>query len=384
MLTLILAALASAACSPLTVVQPTQSAPTPVVQTDPAATEDPSTGAPTEAVTAGPARFMMFDRQQKVATAYDADGNVAYRIPTPALEYPAPYSTSIVDGAVYYVSPMDHAIIRASQGEAVRVNVPTDANLYGIAVSPDDKMIAWSSFYGDFETAHTTMWIANTDGSNVREVLTYTAAQAGGKPSAAFNLMPVDWTSDGKLLFDRTITGLGGYILFFGYHSLYSFDPATSQFETIVPAEEDHGISLDTYRLDLNRVAFNSRGLDMPITIRNLQDQSEQTLPKVGEQKLGGSIRYSPSGAWIAYAVARSNPEDEAGNVVVVPGDLSTEPVSILSVGENRAPYIHGWLDEDTILFATNTMDTGQVWRIRRDGSALTLLAQGQFMGMLP
>ena len=384
MLTLLLAALASTACSPFAIVPSTQAAPTPIVQVIPADTEAPETTIPTEEPSAaGPARFMLFNRPEKLAIAYDADGNEVYRIPTPGLEYPAPYSTSIVDGAVYYVSPMDHAIIRANQNEAVRVDIPTDENLYAIAVSPDDTMIAWSNFYGDFESARSTLWIANTDGSNAREVITYSASQAGGKPSAAFNLMPVSWTTDGKLLFDRTITGLGGYILFFGYHSLYSYDPATAQFETIVPAEEDHGISLDTYRLDLDRVVFNTRGLDSPITIRNLQDQSEVTLPKVGEQGLGGSIRYSPSGAYIAYAVARSNPEDEAGNVVVVPADLSTEPASILHVDGNRAPYIHGWLDEDTILFATNHMDAGQVWSIRRDGSELTLLAEGQLMAMI-
>lgn len=384
-LTLILAALASAACSPFAIVPSTQEAPTPVAQVIPGNTEAPTAApAPTELPAAGPARFMMFDRNAMLAVAYDADGKVAYTIPTPGLAYPAPYSTSVVNGAVYYVSPEDHAIIRASQNGAECVNVQTDANLYSISVSPDDRMIAWASFYGDMETAQSTIWMANTDGSNAREVLTYTAAQAGGAPSAAFNLMPIGWMSDGKLLFDRTITGLGGYILFFGYHSLYSFDTATAQFETIVPAEEDHGISLDTYRLDLDRVVFNTRGLDSLVTIRNLADQSEVTLPKVGEQGLGGSVRYSPSGQWIAYSVARSNPEDEAGNVVVVPADLSAEPASILHVGENRAPYVHGWLDEDTILFAANHMDTGQVWRIRRDGSGLTLLAEGIFIGMVP
>lgn len=382
-LILVMAALASAACNPFAIVPSTQTAPTPVVQVIPATTEIPSEDpTATTPPAAGPARFMMYDRTLMLATAYDADGNEAYRIPTPGLEYPAPYSTSIVDGAVYYISPRDHAIMRASQNEAVRVNLPTDDNLYAIAVSPDGKMIAWSSFYGDFETAHSTMWIANTDGSNVREVLTYTAAQAGGKIAAAFNLMPVGWMN-GKLLFDRSITGLGGYILFFGHHSLYSFDPATSQFETIVPAEDDNGISLEAYRPDLNRVVFNTRGLDSLITIRNLEDQSQTTLPKVGEQGLGGSIVYSPSGAWIAYAVARSNPEDEAGNVVVVPADLSTEPASILHVEGNRAPHIHGWLDEDTILFATNSMDSGQVWRIHRSGSELTLLAEGLFIAMI-
>ena len=226
------------------------------------------------------------------------------------------------------------------------------------------------------------MWVAQlVDGTtvqDVRQVATYNHTQ-----SPAFFLSPFDWTDDNVLLFERSLTGIGGYILYAGHTSLYSYDPTTGQIATYVPAEGVTGLCVDTYDQKLERVVLMCGKEGPEMVIRNLMDGSEQPIPTLPEQVVAGSSQFSPSGQWLAYAVARSIPEDESGQVVVVPADLSSPPTPIAQVAENSFPAVNGWLDEDTLVFSRNQWPNGSVFSIQRDGSGLTQLAEGFFAGWI-
>lgn len=55
--------------------------------------------------------------------------------------------------------------------------------------------------------------------------------------------------------------------------------------------------------------------------IRDLTTGSDRVLPLLPHQNMADSTRFSPFGAWLAYAAARGDPMDETGRVAMASSD---------------------------------------------------------------
>ncbi len=386
------------ACTPAAAVQPglavqvkatPTAAPVKITPTTAPAPQEVATKQPipTQALKVDPAGpgYVLFDREKQEFQTYSQDGRLAFNSLAPGINDLSRPGVQPVGTGVYFYDQQAKALFRTSPAGISKINIPGWA-IFGYAVSPDEKQIAWSTI--DPTNSISALWIANMDGSDARQAAKSDAADSGGIIPFVYN--PLEWTADGKLVFDRAMVGFGGYILFFAHNSLYTLDPGTGEVVPFVQAEERHGYCLDSYRLDLKKVVFNcSRQgmgqMDPDIIIRDLSDQSEKTLPRFASQRAAGSARFSPSGKWLAYAIAASNPDNESGQVVVVPRDGSALPAVIAEVKDNSYAYIQGWLDEDTILFSKtqNTDGSSTVWTVKRDGSAVTQVGTGLFAGWI-
>jgi len=322
--------------------------------------------------------YVVFSQESGEFIAYRPDGTAAYTIPAAGIKYPSSFNTSVVDGAVYYLPDNSEKFVRAAPNEIKVLDIPTNS-MSRIDVSADEKYIAWSLFNTNGSSA---LWAARMDeNQNIleqREVAHYSFEQ-----SNAFNLTPIDWTDDSQLLFERGLTGIGGYILYGGYNSLYRYNPEDGTLTTLIPAEENHGLCLENYRPDLAKVLFNCSRDGREIIIRDLNSYSDQKIPTLPGQGAAGSAHLSPSGRRLAYAVARNNPDNESGEVVVVTTDLSTAPAAIAKVTDNSYPVVLGWLNEDTLLFASSRWPEAAIWSIRYDGSQLEKVTDGWFIGWI-
>jgi len=324
--------------------------------------------------------YLIFDGQSGAFKACQADGSLAYTIPAAGVKYPSGSTTQVVDGAVYYLPEKSEQFVRATPDGVKVIDFPANF-MSKIAVTPDEEYIAWSIF--DTTDSSSSLWVAQLDEEqNVlepREIARYSARQ-----SEAFSLAPIEWTHNGLLLFERGLTGIGGYILYGGHNSLYSYDPISEAIVTIVPAEEFHGLCLESYRPELGKVLFNCSRDGSEIVIRDLSNNfMEQKVPQLPEQGVAGSAHFSPSGQQLAYAIARRNPDDESGEVVVVPADLSAPPLQIAGVANNTFPAVHGWLDEETLLFSQTQWPNSILWSVRQDGSDLKEMGSGMFLGWI-
>jgi Tol biopolymer transport system component len=296
-------------------------------------------------------------------------------------DFPSIFTTSVTRDSVYFMRPrvaatnQEPAVLRSGADGITEVKIPAQYTA-ALSVSPDEQWIAWSTL--NFEIG-SELWIAKGDGSDARKVASYGVDQSG-----VFFLRPFEWTPEGKLLFERALTGIGGYILYGGHNSLYSYDPNTGEILTIVPAEENHGLCLDTYRSDLGKVVFNCAKDDPSIRIRDLATQTEIKAPVLPGQTVAGSAKFSPSGKWLAYGIAAREPENERGQIVVVPADLSAAPQPLINIAENSYGVVHGWLDDDTIVFSRTQWPNNTIWSIKRDGSAPTQIGSGIWAGWLP
>jgi hypothetical protein len=112
------------------------------------------------------------------------------------------------------------------------------------------------------------------------------------------------------------------------------------------------------------------------ISIRTLADGQTTIGPDLPEQNVAGSTRLSPSGGWLAYSIARRNPDDECGQVAVVPVDASRAP-RVIASQESGVYDVIDWIDDDVVLLLYTRAGQSSIWRVNRDGSDLTQLAAG-------
>jgi hypothetical protein len=323
--------------------------------------------------------FVVFIEEYKEFQTYNLDGEMLQRIAAPSFQAFSRDQVDVIgDNIYYYARDDEHIFLANDSGLTALIDQPAK-NPFGFKISADEKQIAWSVVTWDSIPIVSELWVGNLDGSSASRVATYNSDQ-----SPAFLFIPIEWTPDGKLLFNRSPTGFGGYILYGGYNSLYSYDPASQQVAAYVPAEELHGLCLDHYRLDLGLVAFNCGNQGSQIILRNLSNGSETRLQNLPDYPITGSVRFSPSGEWLAYAAAKGNPDAEAGQLLVQPANLSAEPVQIASV-EGGFFVVQTWLSENSLLVTRNEgMESSILSKIERDGSRTQDLARGWFVMMTP
>ncbi len=153
-----------------------QNLPTPSLPTAQAtATPAPTVAALTPAVQG----FVLFDGEKGEFQAYQADGNLWFTSLAPGIHYTSPFTTRVVDKAVYYIPDRQKQVYRSSPDGVEKVNIP-EKDLAAFAISPDEELVAWSTLGGvdeniilfsrsDF-TPDSTQWIVNRDGSGLKQI----------------------------------------------------------------------------------------------------------------------------------------------------------------------------------------------------------------------
>ncbi|MBE0686659.1 MAG: hypothetical protein IH585_11745 [Anaerolineaceae bacterium] len=250
-----------------------------------------------------------------------------------------------------------------------------------IAISPDKQKIAWStSSWGD-GYLKTEIFYANLDGSD-RQLIDFIAASE--QVDLNLNFFPVRWTDDGRIIYATGMTGIGGYMLFWGYNGMYIFNPLNNSIRTLVDDQERLGICLSSISDDLTKIAIVCGG-EGNVRVRSLDTATETVFPIIEDQVLAGAARFSPSGEWLAYVVQRADAMQELGKIVVVPVDGS-QPPRVVTTVEDGSFTVEGWVSEDHLLVTRTYMSSGEtsVLKLNRDGSEVMQVAEGMFMDFIP
>lgn len=385
----VLGALTSAACAPTQVAAPasptiepaaipTQTPSTAPVEPLPSATPQPQATAPVSA--SSYEGFVVYDAEPGKFTAYDFQGKpLGFVVDAGAqLVGRSPDETQVVNDAIYYRGEDQQIIRAAAQGKRQLGNIPAK-NLSAYKVSPNEQLIAYSIDLWDQTPPRSELWVAGLDGSQVRQIMTSTAAANG----AFFTLKPYRWTDDGRLLIVQTPTGIGGYILYAAYSTLHLYEPQTGEIKPLYQPETEFRMCLSGVTPDLTRIGFSCDDSGAgKVSIRTVANGQTRFVPDLPEQNVAGSMRFSPSSAWLAYSIARRNPDDERGQVAVVPVDLSSAPQIVASQDGGYYDVI-GWIGEDTLLLFLTRDGQGSIWRVNRDGSDFTQIATGSYVAGL-
>jgi hypothetical protein len=303
---------------------------------------------------------------------YSLEGALQETWPADGLEFARPNTAQVVGESIYY------GVVRrvTSAGvEALDFTAAEDLDSLTFAVSEDETRIAWTHSFIGGASRFSKLWVAPIDGSNP-ELIVET-----GPPydlPEYFALEAVRWV-EGDLIYAYQVTGIGGYILFFGWSSFYRYNPADGASTPLVPASEEgsgpcwYGLSPD------GAYAAGGCGPD-GMRERELAGGTDTPFPVLPDQGQQGAAAYSPSGASLAYAIARGNPEDEGGQVLLRLR-RGEAPASVASHSPGYFERIL-WADEERLVVGYTVGEAGAVDLLNVDGTR-SPIGDGRLIGLM-
>ena len=338
---------------------------------------------PTEAPEPAAAEPILVAHLEPEFILYSLDGTKLESRSAEGLDYARPNTAQVVGGDIFYVwnqGPEQGSVVRRvgpADSEALEFTRSTQGESLAFTVSPDGERIAWSSTAWEGTAPASQLWQAAIDGSE-SELVTET------DPSDAidewFVLEPVEWLESGDLVYAWQVTGIGGYILFYGWSSLYRFTPTSGTTASIAPAPEEVGAPCWTDVTQDAAYAAGSCGPESEVIELAVTSGLETLFPTLPDQGQAGTAVYSPSGDGLAYSVARGDPEHEAGQAVARSG-RSQAPAAVATQEPGYFSRLL-WIDEQRLAASTATQDTESVEVLGLDGGRSPVGA-GRLVGIM-
>ncbi len=313
---------------------------------------------------------------------YSLDGALVETRSAEGLAYARPNTAQVVGESIYYVDSGGSSlggVVRRVTTDGVETLDFTSAepqSTLTFAVSDDDRRIAWTLSSFDVAGVSSQLWIADIDGGNSQIIVESDPADSLAE---YFALEAVRWLEDGDLVYAWQVTGIGGYILFFGWSSLYRYSPADGVTTPLVPATEEgsgpcwYGLSPD------GDYAAGGCGED-GMRERELASGTDTAFEVLSDQGQQGAAAYSPSGAQLAYAVARGNPEDEGGQVLL----RQRRGEAPAAIASDSPAYFYRllWVDEERMAVGTSAAGGEAVELLNVDGTR-SPIGDGALIGLM-
>lgn len=300
---------------------PSTPPPTEQPPTAPAATGTP------EPTPAPPPQIAIMQEGQVLFS--DLSGNIIDTFTIGPADWPKPNSAQVVGDGVYYIktsagNTISNVVSHVDATGEAELSFTAAETVTGFAVSSDESRIAWATMSpGTAGTYNCELRTANLDGSDAQTIV---QCDPNNGIEPYYTLEPVQWNDDGTLIYSWQITGIGGYILYFGFSTYFRYDPATPASSALIDFPSTTGAPRwGAISPDLAR-AF---GGGSEVVERDLATGIDAILPAVSDQGQSGGASYSADGVRLAYGVARGNMDDEYGQVVVRL-DPASQPQSVL------------------------------------------------------
>jgi hypothetical protein len=327
---------------------------------------------------------LVVTHQGDVFPVYALDGTLRETRPATGLEYARPNTAQVAGQSIYYVDSAGSSLggvvrrVTAAGVETLDFTAAEDTDTLTFAVSEDETRIAWTHTFFGQASRFSKLWIAGIDGSDP-ELIVETGTPDSQPLPEYFALEAVRWMDDGGLIYAWQVTGIGGYILFFGWSSFYRYSPADGASTPLIPASEE-GAGPCWYALSPDGAyAAGGCGPD-GMRQRELSGGAEITFPVLPDQGQQGAAAYSPSGEGLAYAIARGNYDDESGQVLVRMS--SGEDPSVLST--QTPGYFERilWADDDRMVVGYAEGESSAVDLLTIDGTR-TPIGDGRLIGLM-
>lgn len=321
--------------------------------------------------------------QDPVFNLYTLDGTLVGTRPATGLHYARPGTAQVVGDAIYYVDGGDSGLggvvrrVTSAGSEELAFTRADVTRELTFKVSPDQSMIAWANNVWQESGAFSWLWIADINGGGLRQI----AQSVPGDPIPDFYVLePVTWLPGGDLVLAWQISGIGGYILFSGYSSLYRYSPSTRATTPLVPLGPEIGALCWSTLSPDGAYAVGACDLLGGVVERDLATGTDTVFPVFPDQGRAGAAAYSPSGARLAYAIARGNEDNEAGQVIVRLR-AGEAPVSIASRAGGYFNHIL-WADEERLVVEFRPAELGGVELLRLDGTR-NAIGAGHLIGVI-
>ncbi len=314
---------------------------------------------------------------------YDTAGQLLETRTAEGLDFARPNTAQVVGDAIYYVAQGDggqgQVVRRVTNTETTDLDFTRTESFSGLtfAVSQDGARIAWSNTKWDAEAPISQLWMAGIDGQAPTLVA---QTDSGDEIAEWFVLEPVAWLADGDLVYAWQVTGIGGYILFGGWSSLYRYSPGTAAVTPLAPVAAEVSAPCWNDLTSDGAYSVGACGALGQVVERTTASGLETLFPLLPDQGQAGAGAYAPSDNRMAYAIARGEPDNEAGQLVLVSA-RGEAPVVIASQASGAFEAIL-WLDEDRMAVGYWQGDATFVDLVTTDGTR-TAIGPGRLVGLM-
>lgn len=351
-------------------------------ETVPAEEEDGEETSPPVVEPVVPVEPLVVTHQEPMFNIYSLEGVLVETRSAAGMSWARPNTVQVVGDAIYYVDSAGSSLsgvvrrVTSAGTESLDFTAADTMATLTFAVSADGSQIAWThSTWTDRVVS--SLWMANIDGSDERLVL---ESGPDTQPEEYYALEVVGWTTDGDLIYAWQISGIGGYILFFGYSSLYRYSPASGMTTELVPVGPNTGAPCWSATSSDGAYAVGACGAVGGVVERDLGTGVETGFPTFHDQGQAGAGAYSPSENRLAYGIARGSPEDENGQVIVRMS-RGEDPASIATQASGYFERI-SWIDDARMVVGYTAGENAQVDLMRVDGTR-SLVGDGRLIGVM-
>ncbi len=362
--------------SPIPATNTTVPTPTPTLISIPTLT--PTVPSPTP--TALYRGIIAYDQWQGTITGYDLSGNpLNIKIKLSGNDWLGVNEGQWANDSFYYFNKDEKAILQvAKSGAAQKLSFIPAGDALTFVISPDGQRIAWSVYSYTDTNPSSELWMANIDGTNVKNI---TRTESANNPKW-LELRPYRWLPDGRLLYIDSPTGIGGYILFSGFAGMHVFDPSNNKLTNLTPGIGAGQLCLSEISPDL-KILTSTCATNQPATLSyiKLADNSVVSITRQAEQNQVGSPVWSPAGDTIAFAYARGDGSNELGKIAVV-ANGGTSP-KILGMVAKGYYNVKVWINQNQFLAQRYEGEINSIWIFNRNGGDPQKLADGVFISLI-
>lgn len=324
--------------------------------------------------------FIAYNTTTETLTGFDFKGvSLNINLKISGAGWVGPNEAQWANKSIYYVNKNTKRVAQIAAGGGAQVLnfIPAKDNLH-FAISPDGKKIAWSFENYTATSPASELWIANIDGTGSKKIAQIDAAGN----TKWLVVQPYRWLSDGRLLYIDAPTGIGGYILFYGFAGLHVYDPASAKTANLTPTTGAGALCLREVAPDLKTVLSTCGSAQVTLNYITLANNQVKSITRQPDQNQTGSPAYSPSGAWLAYAYALGEMDNEKGKVALVAAGETT-PKLMASITSGYFNVV-AWINESQFLVERFQGESYSVWLFNREGPDPIKLADGLFLSFIP
>lgn len=260
------------------------------------------------------------------------------------------------------------------------ISLPADARRIDWVVSSDYKSIAWTITRATETTLTTTTYIADIEGSNVREIL-----EDG--PRENVRALPIAFSQDNSQLYmDTHPDGIGQFAPYTQYAGLFALDLISEEITTL-PGEPACFCGAGFGTGNLVRLSLNDALDGFDVIVYSVEGGEPRTISAITRPNYtqAGDVLLSNDGNYAVYALSQVRgfgTVEQIVRTVFILVDLLTLEQEIINNPITTFVHPVAWTEDNTALLFTSEQQNG-TWKINLEDGQLVKVANATYIGRL-
>ena len=248
-------------------------------------------------------------------------------------------------------------------------------------VSRDRKSIAWTLTRADENnTLVTTTFLADIDGSNIRELLV-------DGPRESVRALPIAFSQDNsKLYMDSHPDGLSQFSPYTQYAGLFALNLSSGDISPL-PGEPSCFCGAGFGSRMLVRLSLNTNLDGFDVNVYSVDGGEPRTIPAITRRNYtqAGDVLLSRDGSFAVYALSQVRGFGTAEQIVrtvFIQVDLLTLEQEIINNPITTFVHSVAWTEDNTAILFTSEQQNG-TWKINVADGQLVKVANASYIGRL-